>query len=169
MNKITNEVISSLKKLPAPAKKTGSFWDFMKGQLSEEGTWSQNHLKVIEKEIDGQLNKLDNKNLTDLWKNLDVAEEKLDSNKKVDVKEMKEDLTDEFVGQVMDRMDDNYSSRDSYFTESTYIEPSANKKEGDEGFDDEAEPDKIKDEELNLDDDELFDDEFADDDDEAGF
>jgi len=168
MNKITNEVISSLKKLPAPVKKTGSFWDFMKGQLSEEGTWSQNHLKIIEKEIDTHLSKLDGKALTDLWKGLSVAEEKLDLNKKVDTKEMKADLTDEFVGQVMDRMDDNYSSRDSFFTEGAYIEPEAKKEESEEGFDDDIEPDKIKDEELNLDD-ELFDEDFEDEDDEVGF
>jgi hypothetical protein len=164
MNKITNEVISSLKKLPAPDKKTGAFWDFMKGQLSEEGTWSQNHLKVIEKEIGTQLDKLDNKTLADLWKDLDVAGEKLDSNKKVDDKEMKEDLTEELVGQVMDNMDDNYSSRDSYFTESTYVE-STNNKEEDEGFDEDVEPDKIKDEELDLNDDELFNDDFDEEDD----
>ena len=52
-----------------------------------------------------------------MWESTDKGSEKIDAEKKVEVKEMKEDLTDEILGQVMDRMDDNYSSKDSYFSQ----------------------------------------------------
>lgn len=162
MNKIVSEVITALKKLPAPGKKSGSFWDFMKSQLTEEAPWDQHHLKVIEKEIDSHLSMLDKKVLTEMWKNTDTGWDKFESEKKVETKEMKADLTDELMGQVMDRMDDNYSSRDSYHTESSYFEPAVKSEEEDSGFDDEKEPDVI-DEDINLDDKELFDDEDFDD------
>ena len=165
MNKIVTEIVSSLKKLPTPGKKTGSFWDFMKAQLSEEGTWNQSHLQVIEKEIDSQLSKFDNNGLHELWEKTDAGIEKSESDKKIEVSEMKEDLSDELMGQVMDRMDDNYSSRDSYYTESSYYTEPAKKEEDVEEFTEDVEPDKIEDEELNLDDDELFNDEFDDEDD----
>ncbi len=166
INKIANEIISSLKKMPSPANKKDSFWDFMKSQLADEGTWDQNHLKVIEKEIGNHLAKIDKKTLNEMWLGIAAGIEKIDSDTKVDVKEMKADLTDELFGMVMDRMDDNYSSRDNnYFSESNVVEKSA--KEDDEDFVDDAEPEKIEDEDLNLEDDELFDDEL--DDEEANF
>lgn len=166
MNKITNEVIAALKKLPAPGKKSGSFWDFMKSQLADDSTWDQSHLKVIEKEIDGHLGKLDKKALTDLWKNTETGLDKYEADKKVEAKEMKVDLNDALMGMVMDRMDDNYSSRDSYHAETTYFEPSAKSGEEDDGFDEDKEPEVI-DEELNLDDDEMLDDEDFDDDEDS--
>ena len=164
-NKIVTEVVNSLKKLPAPGKKTGSFWDFMKSQLSEEGTWNKSHLSVIENEIDKQLTKLDKTELRDLWLKTDVGFEKSDSDKKVDTSEMKEDLTDELMGEVMDRMDDHYGSRDSFYSESTYYEESSKKNEDGAEFEDDSEPDKVEDEELNLEDDEFFDDDFEEEDD----
>ena len=159
MSKIVTEVITSLKKLPEPGKRTGSFWDFLKDQLMEEGTWDQNHLKVIEKEIDGHLSKLDPDKLTELWKKTSAGFEKFDSDKKVETNEMKSDLSDELMGQVMDRMDDNYSSHDSIYPAAGYFEPEAKKEVEEEHFDEEAEPDKVDDEELNLNDDDLFEDE----------
>ncbi|MCL4547337.1 MAG: hypothetical protein M1495_02085 [Bacteroidetes bacterium] len=166
MNKITNDVIAALKKFPAPGKKSGSFWDFMKSQLADDSTWDQSHLKVIEKEIDTHLSKLDKKSITELWKNTDVGGGKYESEKKVETKEMKTDLTDELMGMVMDRMDDNYSSRDSYHAETSYFEPAAKSENGEEDFDEDKEP-EVVDEDLNLDDDELFDDEDLDDDEDS--
>jgi hypothetical protein len=169
MSKIVVEVVASLKKLPEPGKKTGSFWDFMKGQLLEEGTWEKSHLSIIENEIDGHLSRLDPQELTDLWKKTDAGSDKFDSDKKVDPKEMKSDLSDELMGQVMDRMDDNYSSRDSFYPSQTYYEPIEKKEAEEEIFEDESEPEKIEDEELNLNDDDLFDEESFDEEDEAHF
>lgn len=166
MNKIANEVIAALKKHPAPGKKSGSFWEFMKSQLADESTWDQTHLKVIEKEIGSHLSVLDKKSLSELWKNTDAGLNKHESDKKVDAKEMKSDLTDELMGMVMDRMDDNYSSRESYHAETSYFESAAKNDEDDEGFDEDKEPEEI-DEELNLEDDELLDDEDFDDDEDS--
>ncbi len=158
MKKIVNDVVTTLKKLPEPGKKSGSFWEFMKGQLAEESTWDEKHLKVIEKEIDNHLTKLDRKDLTEMWKITDKGWEKFEAEKKVEVKEMKEDLNDELLGQVMDRMDDNYSSRDPY-----YIQHDAplysEEKAGDKDFDEDAEPDEIEDEDIDLEDNNLLDDE----------
>lgn len=168
MKKIVNDVVTTLKKLPEPGKKKGSFWEFMKAQLSEESTWDQKHISVIEKEIDSHLSKLDKKDLTEMWKNTDKGWEKHESEKKADVKEMKEDLTDELLGQVMDRMDDSYSLRDSYYTQHeapVYSEEKNNDKE----FDDETEPENIKDEDLDVDDDDLFENDELEDDEETNF
>ncbi len=164
-NKIVEDVIASLKQLPAPGKKTGSFWDFMKAQLSDEGTWNQSHLQVIEKEINNQLHKLDKQTIQDMWMDTEAGSEKSESDKKVGVAEMKEDLTDVLMGDVMDRMDDNYTSRDTFYTESTYVNESSKEDIDDKEFDEDAEPDKVEDEELNMDDEEFFDDEFEDEDD----
>ncbi len=163
MNKIVNEVITALKKLPAPAKNSGSFWDFMKSQLADDSTWDRSHLKVIEKEIGNHLSTLDKKSLTELWKNTDTSWDKRESDKKVGTQEMKADLTDDLMGKVMDRMDDNYSSRDIYHAETNYFEPASKNEDDEEGFDEEKEPEEI-DEEPNLDD-ESFDDEDFDDED----
>ena len=166
MNKIVNEVITALKKYPVPGKNLGSFWDFMKSQLADDSPWDQHHLNVIEKEIDIHLSLLDKKALIELWKNTNAGFDKFESKKKVETKEMKADLTDELTGQVMDRMDDNYSSRDSYHYEPGYIEPSAKDKDRAGDFDEEKEPDEI-DEDINLDDEELFDDEDFEDEEDA--
>lgn len=166
MNKIVNEVITALRKLPAPGKKSGSFWNFMKSQLADDSTWDQNHLKVIEIEIDSHLNSLDKKSLTELWKNTNTGLDKHESDKNVETKEMKADLTDELMGKVMDRMDDNYSSRDSYHAETSYFEPAVKNEDDEDGFDEDKEPEEI-DENINLEEDELLDDEDFDDEDDS--
>ncbi len=128
MKKLVDDVITSLKKLPEPGKKSGSFWDFMKSQLTEEGEWEQKHIQTIEKEIDKLLSKLDKKNIEELWCSTPAAENSLDD--KPSVKQMKSDIKDELVGQVMDRMDENYSRRDSFFIEEeNYISDEDEEKE----------------------------------------
>lgn len=172
MRKAVGEIITSLKKLPEPGKKNGSFWDFMKNQLAEESEWDQKHIKIIEKEIDHYLTKLDMKNITDLWNATPAAEESLDD-KKIDLKKMKADITDEMIGQVMDRMDDNYSSHDSHYpasTETSYYSNSKKPGEPEEGgndIDEDSEPENVPDEKVDLDDeDDLLNDESESDEDE---
>ena len=166
--KIVTEVVASLKKLPSPEKKGKTFWDYLKDQLYSESTWDKNDLKIIEKEIHSHLNKIDKKDLTEMWKSTDRGFEKIDEDKKVDIKEMKEDLTDEILGQVMDRMDDNYSSKETYFSQPEVPFVSEKKGEPDE-LDEDAEPDKIDDEEIDLDDKDIFDDGEFDEDEESRF
>lgn len=170
MRKAVTDIITSLKKLPEPGKKTGSFWDFMKGQLADEGEWDQKHIRTITKEIDTLLSKLDKKSLTDLWKSTPAADEKIDEEKKVDVPEMKDDITDEMIGQVMDRMDDNYSSRESYYvpSESYYAAEKIDEKKV-EDPDSDIEPEDITEEDLDLNDDDLFSEEPEDDEDDFKF
>jgi len=166
MRKAVSEIITTLKKLPEPGKKSGSFWDFMKSQLADEGEWDQKHIKTITKEIDSLLVKLDKKSLNDLWKSTPAADEKTDEGKKVELQEMKDDITDEMIGQVMDRMDDNYSSRDSYYSSSeSYYASEKTKDKKDEDFDPDSEPEEITDEDIDLEDDELFNDDTEDDED----
>ncbi|MGK9476815.1 hypothetical protein [Melioribacter sp. OK-6-Me] len=164
MKKLVDDVITSLKKLPEPGKKSGSFWDFMKSQLTEEGEWEQKHIQTIEKEIDKLLSKLDKKNIEELWSATPAAEDSIDD--KPSVKQMKSDIKDELVGQVMDRMDENYSRRDSFFAEEeNYISDEDEEKEesedepplGDIGNID------IDDEDIDIDD--LLDDNIEDDED----
>ena len=169
MRKAVSEIITKLKKLPEPGKKTGSFWDFMRSQLMDEGEWDQKHIKVIEKEIDALLTKLDKKSLIDMWKATPAGEEKYDDDIKIDVKEMKTDITDEMVGQVMDRMDDNYSSRDSLFPPPSEAIVENNKKgKVDEIPAEEAEPEDLPDEDIPLDDD-LFNEDLNDEDEDFKF
>lgn len=152
MKKAIDEIIKSLKKLPEPGKKSGSFWNFMKSQLVEESQWDPKHIKIIEKEIDNYLTKLDKKSLTEMWKETPIGSEKFDTTKKIDVKEMKADISDELIGEVMNRMDENYSSRESFFLEpeeSIY----SNKNEDVENDDEDIEPEDLSDEDINLDDD----------------
>jgi hypothetical protein len=171
MRKAVTEIITKLKKLPEPGKKTGSFWDFMRSQLREEGEWDQKHIKVIEKEIDSFLTKLDKKSLIDMWKATPQGEEKYDDEEKVDVKEMKADISDEMIGQVMDRMDENYSSRDSYLppqNEAYAVDSSKEKGDGDSA-DEDAEPDMLSDDEIDLEDDDLFNSDIDEEEDEYKF
>lgn len=170
MKKIVIEVVSSLKKLPSPEKRGQTFWDYLKEQLYSESTWDKKDLNVIEKEINSHLNKLEKKDLTEMWKSTDKGFEKIDADKKIEAKEMKEDLTDEMLGQVMDRMDDNYSSKESYFAppETAYV---AEKKTNgsDEDLDDEVLPGKLDDEDIDIDNKDLFEDEEFDDEEDRNF
>ncbi len=165
MKKIATDVVASLKKLPSPEKDKKTFWDFMKEQLYSDSTWDQKDLKVIEKEIDKKLSALDKTELTQLWEGTDAGMDKLDDGKKVDVAEMKEDLTGEILGQVMDRMDDNYSGGSYYQQSASYYadekEAGGVKKKSDEEEepDSEKEPKDIGDEDIDMDDEDLFNDE----------
>ncbi|MBI1937166.1 MAG: hypothetical protein HYS25_03490 [Ignavibacteriales bacterium] len=168
MRKAVGEIITLLKKLPEPGKKNGSFWDFMKNQLVEESEWDQKHIKIIEKEIDHYLTNLDKKNITDLWNATPAAEEHLDD-KKIDTKKMKADITDEMIGQVMDRMDDNYSSRDSHYAsaEDSYFSSSKKSEKDEESdLDEDSKPEGAPDEDVDLQDEDLFNDESESDEDE---
>jgi len=170
MEKIATEVIASLKKLPSPEKRGQTFWDYLKEQLYSESTWDKNDLNVIEKEINSHLNKLEKKDLTEMWESTDKGSEKIDADKKADAKEMKEDLTDEILGQVMDRMDDNYSSKESFFSQPETAYVSEKKSNGsDDDLDEVAEPGKIDDEEIDLDDKDIFDAEELDDEEDSSF
>lgn len=160
--KIVNDVVTALKKSPSPQKKGQTFWDYLKSQLYSESTWDQKDIKVIENEIDNCLNKLDKKDLTDMWKNTDKGSEKFETVKKVEAKEMKADLSDELLGQVMDRMDDNYSSRDTYYAQPDPVLYS-NVPGGEKDLDDDSESENINEEEVELDDD-LFEDDELDED-----
>jgi hypothetical protein len=164
MKKIVNDVVTALKKSPSPQKKGQTFWDYLKSQLYSESTWDQKDLKVIEKEIDLCLNKLEKKDLAEMWKNTNLGMEKFEADKKAEEKEMKADLSDELLGQVMDRMDDNYSSRDTYYAQPDPVIYSS-APEGEKDLDDDSEPETISEEEVELDDDLLEDDEFDEDED----
>lgn len=164
MKKIVNDVVTALKKNPSPEKKGQSFWDYLRSQLYSESTWDQKDIKTIEKEIDHCLSKLEKKDLTEMWKNTSLGMEKFEADKKAEEKEMKADLSDELLGQVMDRMDDNYSSRDTYFAQPDPVSYSNVPKE-EKDLDDDTEPENINDEEVELDDDILEDDEFDEDED----
>lgn len=164
MKKIVNDVVTALKKSPSPQKKGQPFWDYLKSQLYSESTWDQKDINVIENEIGNCLNKLDKKDLTDMWKSTDKGMEKFDAEKKVEPKEMKADLSDELLGQVMDRMDDNYSSRDTYYAQPDPILYS-NETKGEKDLDDDSEPENINEEEVELDDDLFEDDELDEDED----
>lgn len=165
MKKAVDEIITSLKKLPEPGKKTGSFWNFMKSQLYEETQWDPEHIKIIEGEIDNYLSKLDKKSLTEMWKETPNGNEKFDITSKPDIKEMKADITDDLIGRVMDRMDEKYSSRDSFFMEQE--EPAysnkKNKSEDDDVDEDIEEPEDFTEEDFGFDDD-IFNENSEDDD-----
>lgn len=167
MRKAVGEIIIKLKKLPEPGKRTGSFWEFMRGQLMEEGQWDQKHIKTIEKEINDYLAKVDKKSLIEMWKATPQGEEKFDNEEKVDVKEMKADITDEMIGQVMDRMDENYTSRDSYFPPAASEQFAGSEKKSDEeggSGEEETEPGELDDDEIDLGDD-MFDEDIDEEDD----
>jgi len=142
MKKYVDDVITSLKKHPEPEKKSGSFWNFLKSQLADEGEWDQKHIKVIEKEIENALSKADKKTLTELWKETPNGAEKFDDDVKANTKEMKEDIVDEMIGQVMDRMDDNYIARDTFSAQpdASYFSSSKEKDSDNEEDDEDKEP-----------------------------
>jgi hypothetical protein len=170
MKKIATEVVAGLQKMPSPEKNGETFWAYLKDQLYSESTWDKEDLGVIEKEINKSLDSLDKKDLTELWKDTDKGWEKFEAEKKVEADEMKSDLTDEILGQVMDRMDDHYSSRDSFYTESTVYEHGSKSDDAEEEkSDEEAEPENVDDEDINLDDDDLFNEEDFEEDDETKF
>lgn len=173
VKKIVNEVIISLEKIPSPEKNGNTFWNYLKEQLYSESTWDQKDLKVIEKEIHSKLDKLNKKDLTTLWEDCDSAQEKLDEGNNPSDEEKKADLTNDILGQVMDRMDDNYSGRSSYQSAAYYTEEPSTKSKSDteeEGSDSEnIDPDNI-DGDMNFDDDEeLFNEDNFEDEDDSNF
>ncbi len=170
MKKIVTDVVASLKKLPSPEKKGQTFWDYLKEQLYSESTWDKKDISVIEKQIHSHLNKLEKKDLTAMWKSADKGLDKIDAEKKVDAIEMKEDLTDEMLGQVMDRMDDNYSSKESFFAqpETSYITEEKSKR-SEKDLDEDAAPGIIDGGDLDLEDKDIFEDEEFDDEDDSNF
>lgn len=154
MKKAVEEIITSLKKLPEPGKKSGSFWNFMKSQLAEETQWDPKHIKIIEDEINEYLTKLDKKSLTEMWKETPIGNEKYDFTSKPDIKEMKADITDELIGQVMNRMDENYSTHDSFFMEpEESVYSNKKKKDDDEIEEDEDMPEDFTEDDFGFDDD----------------
>ncbi len=166
IKKIINDVISTLKLQPSPEKKEASFWDYMKSQLYFESTWEQKDLKVIENEIKKNLSKLDKKELTEMWKSTDPSWEKIEADKKVDSDEMKDDLTNEILGQVMDRMDDNYSEGNYYAQSDNLftVEDKPTKQSSEEDFDDQSEPTVIEDEDINIEEDSFEDEDTSEED-----
>lgn len=154
--KIVNNVINSLDKLPSPEKKTLSFWSYLKDQLYSEATWDQNDIAVIEKEIRKELDKLPKNDLENLWHDCDAAQNSLDEGNKISENQMKIDLMNDLLGEVMNRMDDNY---DSGFS-SSYVAPSSSKKSVDEKDDEATEEEEF---DLTNIDDEIIEDDFFDD------
>lgn len=164
MKKAVEEIITSLKKLPEPGKKTGSFWNFMKNQLTEETQWDPQHIKIIEDEIDKYLSKLDKKSLAEMWKETPNGVDKYDMVEKTDIKEMKADVLDELIGRVMDRMDEKYSSRDPFFLEPEESSYSGKKKNVDDDMEDDLEePEDFTEDDFGFDDD-IFNDDGDDED-----
>ncbi|KAF0151376.1 MAG: hypothetical protein FD143_2044 [Ignavibacteria bacterium] len=171
MNKIATDVVASLKKKPSPDGSSGSFWDFMKEQLYSDSTWDQSDLKIIETEIGARLDKLDKNEVTDLWRGTNVGMDKLDDGKKVDSSEMKEDITGDILGQVMDRMDDNYSGGSYYQSSGAYytteVDSVKKGKNSDEDDVEEKELTDLSEDDLNFEDEEVLGEEdFKDDDEE---
>lgn len=161
MKKIVGEVITTLKKHPSPEKKGKSFWDYLKDQLYSETTWDQADLLVIENEIGKHLSKLERKDFIKLWESTDAAMDKLDLDETPDAAEMKTDLTNDILGQVMDRMDDNYSGGSYYTPAESFVaveeeKPAKSDEDGD--ITEDIDPKEI-DEEFDFDESDLFDDE----------
>lgn len=168
MKKAVDEIITALKKHPVPGKKTGSFWEFLKSQLAEAGEWDKKHIKLIEKEIDAVIAQVDKNSLMEMWKHTPAGAEKFDAGLKPDSKQMKADLSEELIGQVMDRMDDNYASRDTFYAhpDETYYSSKKETAEGEDSGDDDSEPDVIPDVDPKFEDDDLLDDDIFEEDEE---
>ena len=116
---------------------------------------------MIENEIGKYLAKLDRKDFIKLWESTDAAMDKLDMDETPDAAEMKTDLTNDILGQVMDRMDDNYSGSSYYTPAESYVAPEEEKpaKSDEEGdIAEDIEPKEI-DEEFDFDETDLFEDE----------
>jgi len=131
--------------------------------LYEETQWDPEHIKIIEGEIDNYLSKLDKKSLTEMWKETPNGNEKFDRTSKPDIKEMKADITDDLIGRVMDRMDEKYSSRDSFFMDQEEPAYSNKKKKSEDDDEDIEEPEDFTEEDFGFDDD-MFNENSEDDD-----
>lgn len=162
LKKVTNDLVALLKKQNAPGQKKKSIWDTMLDQVSDEGTWDQNLIKAIEKEIDGYLSKLDNKTIAELWDDSDAAYDSDNDSSTLDTKAMKADLVNELVDKVMDKIDDG-NSRESIYSDSSYYASSEEKEEEEEMKDEE--PVELDDEDFDFNDSE--DDFFVDDEDDS--
>ncbi|MDP3444192.1 MAG: hypothetical protein Q8T08_15150, partial [Ignavibacteria bacterium] len=137
------------------------FWDYLKDQLYSETTWDQSDLLVIENEIGKYLSKLERKDFVKLWESTDAAMDKLDLDETPDAAEMKTDLTNDILGQVMDRMDDNYSGSSYYTPAESYVAPEEEKpakSDGEGDIADDIEPKEL-DEEFDFEETDLFEDE----------
>lgn len=155
-NKIIENVINNLEKMKSPENKNSSFWSYLKDQLYSDSTWEPDDLAVIEKQIMTELNKLNPKELTKIWELSDAAS-KFDDISNIKPDEIKKELAGEFLGKVMDRMDDNISSG-STFT-SSYISHSSQKKSNEDSDDDVSDENDFEESEFDedFDDEEFFD------------
>lgn len=137
----------------------------MLDQVSDEGTWDQNLIKAIEKEIDTYLSKLDKKTLAALWDESDAAYDSENDSSELDSKTMKTDLINELVDKVMDKIDEGNSRESMYADTPYYAEPE--EKESDEEVLKEEEPTDLDDEDFDFNDGD--DDFFIEDDDDTNY
>lgn len=164
-SKIVDGVISSLEKMKSPDKSNSSFWSYLKDQLYSESPWDQSDLAVIEKEIMKELSKLNQNDLTKIWKLSEVSETKLEGTD-LTPELMKTNLVNEFLSKVLDKMDDNYSSGSAYTQ--VYTAPTSSSKRDNDTDDEFIEEEHLEENEFEEDfeDDDLLDEESFDDDEE---
>ena len=149
LNKIVNEIVVQLKKHPVPGMKNKSLWDMMTAQLSEAGVWDDDQIELIRKEIDEQLKKFKKNDLIFMWKETETGTENYIDDASIKLKTVKEDLGEEFLNRVMDKMGEKFATENE-FSKNVYY------KEEEEKYDEDSL--------LNLDDDDDFsEDNFIDD------
>lgn len=152
LTKTAGEIEKLFKKLQAPGKSKKTYWQLISEQAEEEGVWDEVLLNSAKEQIGLHLDKLTKEKLFDLWEQSEAAAENFSERSELKVDKVKEDLKEEILNLVLDKLDTSSHSTNYYEGESYYIDE-AKDKDGDEedGFESE-----IKD--IDLDADDLFDD-----------
>ncbi|MFH0733455.1 MAG: hypothetical protein V1773_02660 [bacterium] len=154
IKKIVSNVVSDLQK---EKLKDGSksVWDNFVDQLSDAGAWEKDQLAIIENKILDRLNKLDTDLLKSLWEDSAIGIEKFKLADKITDKEMKEDLTNEVLDRVMDKMGGVEGDYYKEYSTNAYFATDEKEEGLTEDFDGEPDSAAIKDD-FTFDDDEVF-------------
>lgn len=164
IKKSVNEIVGLLKKNPSPTQKSQTIWDTLKDQVEDEGTWDEKLIKSVEKNIGDNLDKIPEENLRDMWEDTSVAADTFDDPESIPMTKIKEDLTEEILNSIMDKVGESYGYGDDDREETTYSDEEEEDFEDDDVFDKKIrktfkDPDDIEDDDFNFDDDSFLDEE----------
>jgi len=152
LSKTAGEIEKLFKKLQGPGKSKKTYWQLISEQAEEEGVWDEGLLNSAKEQIGLHIDKLNKEKLFDLWEQSEAAAENFAERSELKVEKVKEDLKEEILNLVLDKLDTSSHATNYYEGESYYIND-AKEKDGEEedGFESE-----IKD--IDLDTNDLFDD-----------
>lgn len=157
MGKAVTELTSILKKQKFPGEPKKTYWNILSEQLSEEGTWDNGLIDQVKEDISRWLEKLKKNDLQNLWDESEIAAEEYADEDSPDSETVIEELSDELLDLVLNRMADSTPREEYYISEAASTKKKLSE---DDDFEDDIKDDLFDEDEIDdFDSDDFFDDE----------